>query len=401
MIASAYPRVSSAGHSARLPLGRPASSSYLFFAYPLAILAARGVDSSWLHSHFLRLYHALGRGLKVYTHPNCTSTQMSQVYDAGYPRLMQRVVDPGQIITDPLDTLRQYLSQGIYPQVDVDFMQLGLEAYESAFLHEVLLCGFGMGCFELFAFDRSGRLSRQWVEARRLRAAMNVSGPHLLKERTSCGERVPAWLIADWRERPLWILHQPAADDSAQVSRGTQVTRVLEGLTAYLTDQPPEDLPPGRLPGKTHWGHSAQLDWVDSLRQSDSQWSAICLRLWCEHKQIMAQRLHWLTQSMSGSAQAQQLAQQLAQQMTQLASRAQGLRLAALRQERHPTIQRRGPQVVGGGHVEDQSLPGGRMVRRRLASQRLLHRRQALAGQLFEVAMEEKQLLLTLLEQRQ
>lgn len=52
------------------PLAAPLVQSYLFHAYPLAILAGHGTASlPWILSSFIRLYHRPGGELKFYVHP--------------------------------------------------------------------------------------------------------------------------------------------------------------------------------------------------------------------------------------------------------------------------------------------------------------------------------------------
>jgi hypothetical protein len=318
--------------SIRLPLGRPASSSYLFLAYPLAILASRGRGESWLHEHFVQLYHTPSRGLKVYTHPHCTSTHMAQVYDADFTGIAQQLVDPRQLQGDPLHELQKQLSQGVYPQVDVDMGRLGLTRDRRPFLHEILLCGHDSTRFEVLAFDTGGRLRRQWIEATSLAAALDVDGGALLRTLTQEGETVPAWLRADWCGRPQWILHEPTRHVEEGVD-DADPARVLQELAHYVTNQPAADLPEARscadtqLPADTRWGHGAQSGIIDAMRQPGTDCPMICLRLWWEHKRLMAHRLRWLAQLHGAPSFA-------AKQMEVLARRAGALRMSVLRHER-------------------------------------------------------------------
>ncbi len=71
----------------QLPLAPPAASSYLFLAYPLAIVAAQSSAVPWLMERSVELYFIPGRGLKIHTHRGCTSVRMPEVYDADFPGL--------------------------------------------------------------------------------------------------------------------------------------------------------------------------------------------------------------------------------------------------------------------------------------------------------------------------
>jgi hypothetical protein len=374
----------------------PASISYLFLAYPLAILATHVRGESWLHEHFVQLYHAPSRGLKVYTHPHCTSTQMAQVYDAGFPGIVQRLLDPRQLQGDPLRELRMQLSLGVYPQIDVDMGRLGLTGEQRPFLHEILLCGCDPSRFEVLAFNTGGRLRRQWVEAARLAAALDVDGGELLRAMQQQGESTPAWLRADWSVRPKWILHEPTpgAEDAADPDR------VLQSLAHYMTSRPPVDLPEpqlpaDQLPANTRWGHAAQSGLVDVLRQRGAECPLICFRLWWEHKKLMARRLKWLTIHLHRAPSFE------AEQMEVLARRAGALRMTALRLERRGRLAGVTGAESSYGPIagrEDSLESGSPRVSRRI-SDRL---RKGINSEVVEdIARQERQLLNTLLEQAQ
>lgn len=337
----------------RLPLGRPAIASYLFLAYPLAILAAHGETVNWLLEHFIQFYHAPGRGLKVHTHTDCTAARLDRVYDAGFPGLQQRCLDPGTLTADPLEFLRYCLQTGIYPQIDVDMTLLGLGAPTDPWLHEVLVCGMAGSRFEFFAFDAHGRLCRQWVNAQDLALALRVDGRRLLTAARARGEELPDWLITDWGGRPRWILHQYACAQDTAADRlgerqprrpealntgwpdpdGPATSQIVKQLDRYVRSLPPAEARIDRLPADTTWGCAAQTALGSTLRET-GRIPTICLRLWWEHKRIMARRLQWL----AGHGLVEGWMVQRSTEWVQEAGRLRlaALRLAALGPQRQP-----------------------------------------------------------------
>ena len=357
----------------RLPLSTPVASSYLFLAYPLAILATQSWDQRWLLERFVELYFVPERGLKVHTHAACTSALMHRVYDADFPGMRQQRVDPRRQSGCPLAALRGHLRDGIYPQVDVDMNRLHPGSRGGPWLHEILICGTDQTRFEVYAFKGDGllrggwQLRQWWIEEADLLAALQIDGPALLDAARSRGEDLPRWLIKDWSARPLWILHQftteqrpdgtrgnngvsdPVIEDADDPRARPDASTVLDQLALYLGNDRPARAGIDELPVDTHWGHAAQLALAMTIRQS-GHIPVICLRLWWEHKRVMAQRVRWL----ANLNDAQSAHKRVVEQMAELAREAGRLRLIALRHSRstrsspdrcHET----GPEQVASG----------------------------------------------------
>ena len=244
--------------------------------------------------------------------------------------------------------LRRCLQSGIYPQIDVDMSLLGLGPHTDPWLHEVLLCGMAGSRLEIFAFDPAGRLCRQWVETQDLVRALRVDGRSLLTAARARGEALPDWLITDWGDRPSWILHQYTGAQHSSAGRlgqhrpdgpevlnsgsssldGSAASDVVTQLEHYIQSMPPAAARIDRLPGSTTWGTAAQLTLAATLRET-GHISAICLRLWWEHKRIMAGRLRWL----AGHGRVEGW---MIHRSTEWVQEAGRLRLAALRSQRQP-----------------------------------------------------------------
>ncbi|MBT6145544.1 MAG: hypothetical protein HOH74_08955, partial [Gemmatimonadetes bacterium] len=108
-----------------LPLGAPLLQSYLFLAYPLAILAGHG-DASlpWILSTFVQLYHRPGGDLKFYAHPWSPADHLRQVALNCCPWLdVQHLQQP--LLGRPLvPFLEGCIEHGCYPQIDIDYGRL-------------------------------------------------------------------------------------------------------------------------------------------------------------------------------------------------------------------------------------------------------------------------------------
>ncbi len=221
-------------------------------------------------------------------------------------------LDPRRLPGCSLAALRRHLRDGTYVQVDVDMARLQPGLGGKPWLHEVLICGTDQGRFEVYALDRADQLRRWWIEDADLRAALQVDGPSLLEAEAQRGEDNPDWLISDWRERPLWILHRPTTDQPSETTpvndlRPSPDRAIVQSrLTAYLKGEPSSGIGEDALPADTHWGQVAQLQLATTIRRS-GQFPPICLRLWWEHKRIMAQRLQWLADQESQTPRSAQI----------------------------------------------------------------------------------------------
>ena len=76
-----------------LPLGAPPVTAYLFYLYPLSILAARDDYLPWLHSHFVQHFQQPGGAIKFYLHPGSISHSVRHAYQTTCPWLDVQSLD--------------------------------------------------------------------------------------------------------------------------------------------------------------------------------------------------------------------------------------------------------------------------------------------------------------------
>lgn len=322
-----------------LPVGAPWVQGYLFYAYPLSILAGRGdACLPWLLSTFIQLYHLPGRELKFYLHPLCPGPCLRHSCLSTCPWLDVQSIDQRLLGRSRLLALflRHCLEDGLYPQIDVDYARLdggrldagGLPGAERApFLHEVLVTGYDAPSrtFAIARYDGRGRFRPEAVFAADLERAAAAAealaaGPGRAPD--------PDWLARGRAERPRLFLYRYVADadfafDAAAVSEQLwDYAEAANSSCRHRAVAPPVD----GLWGLAVYAYLATaLQWRRE-HPAAADALAIPLRILWEHKGLMARRLAFLER---GGFVDPALA--LSGRACRLAADAQRLRLVLLR----------------------------------------------------------------------
>ena len=63
-----------------LPTRQPPLMGYLFYMYPMSILANSDRYLPWFYSHFIQLFYLEGAALKFYIHPFCTTHRIRDAF---------------------------------------------------------------------------------------------------------------------------------------------------------------------------------------------------------------------------------------------------------------------------------------------------------------------------------
>jgi hypothetical protein len=287
-----------------LPLAAPLVQSHLFYAYPLAILAGRGDGClPWILSTFVQLYHRTGGDLKFYVHPWSPADHLRQTALSSCPWLDVQHIDQRLPGTPVVPFLERCIERGLYPQIDIDYGCLPGDP-RGGWLHEIMLCGLDrqVGVFEVLAYSPRGVFHTFRVDAETIETAA-AAAARLAREQSFHDER-PRLLIYRFVDdaRPpfdvgalcdqLWDYLEPA--DSS--SRHRAIAPAIDAL----------------------WG-AGTFTWLESEVLADGAGEsteplAIPLRVWWEHKRLMALRFLYLERegyldpALGASAEARRIA---------------------------------------------------------------------------------------------
>ncbi|HJP30449.1 MAG: hypothetical protein QF689_05275 [Candidatus Latescibacteria bacterium] len=267
-----------------LPLRTPLVQSYLFHAYPLAVLAGHG-DASlpWVLTTFVQLYHRPGDDLKFYAHPWSPGDHLRQAALSHCPWLDVQQIDQRLLGARVIPFLEHCLDRGLYPQIDIDYGCLPWDT-RGQWLHEILLCGIDRraGVFEALAYTHGGLLHTLRIDSETVAAAA-VAGCRLAEENSADDERPRLLIYRYIRDASatfdlealcdqLWD-YLESADSS---SRHRTIAPVIDALWGTNT---------------CSWLTAEILAAVDG---ASADRLTIPLRVWWEHKRLMTLRFDYL-----------------------------------------------------------------------------------------------------------
>ncbi len=269
-----------------LPLGPPLVQSYLFHAYPLAILAGHGETSlPWILSTFVQLYHRPHGELKFYIHPWSPADHLRQTALFQCPWLDIQHVDQRLPDTPLVPFLERCINRGLYAQIDIDYGCLPGDP-RLGWLHEILLFGVDRHAhlFEALTYAPDGtfhtfRLDGDTVEMAAA-AAARLAHTHALED-----ER-PRLLLYRYIDKAHVAFDVPAVCDQLWDYLEAADSSVRHRTTAPVID--------------ALWG-VATCPWLESEviavgAGRPPERLDIPLRVWWEHKRLMAMRFAYLEQ---------------------------------------------------------------------------------------------------------
>lgn len=281
-----------------LPIGPPLIRSYLFDAYPLAILAGQGQTSlPWILSTFIQLYQRPGSQLKFYAHPWRPGPHLRQSPLFHCPWLDIQQVDQG--LLHPLVTfVERCLSRGLYPQVDIDYGCLPWDPRRE-WLHELLICGIDRAARELevLAYTPDG-------------------GFHVVRVDIETIERATAAAhgLSNTDERPRTVVYRFVDHPSPPT---VDVHAVAQQLWDYVESADSSARYRAIAPAiRATWGIATADVLARQLREGTAHDLDIPLRVWWEHKRLLSMCVGWLEgegwldSSLELSTQARQLARE-------------------------------------------------------------------------------------------
>ncbi len=263
-----------------LPLGVPLVQSYLFLAYPLAILAGHGdVALPWILASFVQLYHRPGGDLKFYTHPWSPADHLRQVSLFTCPWLDVQHLDQRLPGTPLVPFLGHCIERGLYVQIDIDYGCLPGDP-RRGWLHEILLTGVDRQArvFEALAYTAGGGFHSFRLDAETIETGTNAAAG-LARQRP------------DSNERPRLLLYRFVPDTAAATP--FNVEGLCDSLWDYLEAANSSTRHRSIAPTiQALWG-IATSTWLESQiltcnNAASANRLAISLRVWWEHKRLMA-----------------------------------------------------------------------------------------------------------------
>lgn len=271
-----------------LPLAPPLVQSYLFLAYPLAILAGHGqVAMRWVLSTFVQLYCQPNGSVMFYAHPWSPAHELRRVALSCCPFLDVQQLDQRLVGTPLVPFLQRCIENGLYAQVDIDYSCLPWEQRQP-WLHEILLCGVDRHArvFEALAYTPGGgfhafRIDADTIETAAAAAAKITRG------------------TPQARERPRLLLYRFVDDTTHNSQRHMDVAGVCDHLWDYLEAADSSHRHRAVAPAiDAVWG----VDTCSCLERdvlasgATSTTLSTPLRVWWEHKRLMALRFAQLEQ---------------------------------------------------------------------------------------------------------
>lgn len=152
-----------AADRAVLPIGTPPISTYLFYMYPLSILARDSGYLPWFYENYIQLFHRPGGDLKFCLHERSLGVQLQDAYHTSCPYLTIRQRDQRELAALPgwpIRYIEDEIAAGRYVQLDVDYLYVPeRDTYRgSHFVHELLVSAFDAGRrrFRVTGFDPQG-----------------------------------------------------------------------------------------------------------------------------------------------------------------------------------------------------------------------------------------------------
>lgn len=265
-----------------LPVAQPLVQSYLFLAYPLAILAGQGrAARRWVLSNFVQLYCRPGGDLMFYAHPWSPADELRRVALTCCPFLDVQQLDQRLVGKSLVPFLQHCIEVGLYPQIDIDYGCLPWEQ-RGSWLHEILLCGLDRhaGVFEVLAYtpDGSFRVMRVDTDTIEVAAAAAAAITHKTPQA---------------RERPRLLLYRFVHASSADPDRERMdVSGLCDHLWDYL-EAADSSLRHRAIAPRVQavWGVDTGAMLESRAQDCDARSTLrIPLRVWWEHKRLMALR---------------------------------------------------------------------------------------------------------------
>lgn len=330
-----------------LPLTPPPVTAYLFYLYPLSILAARGDYRPWLYSHFVQLFRQPGGDLKFYLHPQSTTHSIRHAYLTTCPCLDIQSLDQRLVVDGPegiASFTARCLQQGLYVQVDADLFHLPhrLQYRRLHFLHEVLICGVDavQRAFQVSGIDDAGRPASAWLSFADLERSVGTPRDDFLSDARANGPPLPAWFRESLSDRPRLFLYRHLPHVRCELDLPLLAEQLDDYLAARCTADRHRLVAP---PADTIWGLDVyqHLEEIlsDPARCRDAL--AIPFRVLWEHKTLMVSRARYLRRHTAVEVDGDLIAT-----LEQVAARLHSLRLVLLRWEQsqrgaapHPCVE--------------------------------------------------------------
>jgi hypothetical protein len=284
-----------------LPLRQPPIISYYTYMFRLGIMAARDEYLPWLFSNHIQLFHIPGELLHFYTHPWCTTPRSRDACLSTCPLLDSMALDRGMwrhiLAGDPVSYVIQCIDDGYYVQVDEDdfYVPSSVHFGRQHLLHELLIVGYDQERELLYSLGfYRGRFAVTALSYQQFKEAVAVDMGLLLDNEEARG-RLFDRKRENMLERPQAMLYRYREGAAVRFDAAAVGEQLRDYLMSANSSQRYRSLV-APISGAI-WGmeiHAFLIEHLSRVENKKEEYNPIFVRIFCEHKNVMAMRLRYM-----------------------------------------------------------------------------------------------------------